>query len=192
MAYLTSPEAPSTAWEPWRCCIEYSPSFLHYGVAIIYNYRQIGFFEAMIHAIVDPFFINFVCFVFIMVVIVAHIMLALERQANSEQFPKNYLIGIDDAVWCRMVGKRWCGQLHAVRCWLLGGGTERVMRGVCEWHVLGCRQRQRSSREAATADTSLAATTRPGGGRRRLRGLSGQPRIVGGGCDDAQRGQPPA
>ena len=44
---------------------------------------------------------------------------------------------IDHAVWCGLVGERRCGQLHAVRGWLLGRSTERFVHGVCGQYILG-------------------------------------------------------
>ena len=50
---------------------------------------------------------------------------------------------IHHAVWCGLVGERRCGQLHAVRGWLLGSSAERLVHGVCGRYILGSWQRQR-------------------------------------------------
>ena len=86
-------------WTPWRCCIDYSPAFLHYGMAIVYDAKRVSFFEALGRSITQPFFVNFLCFLFLLVLIFAHAVWLCERGPNAESFPRHYLEGIDDAIW---------------------------------------------------------------------------------------------
>lgn len=89
-------------WTPWRCCIDYMPAHINYGMAIVFNSRSISFYEALFGACSQAFFINFSCFTFLLVIIFAHVVYFAERDTNP-QFPKNYLDGIDDAMWWSIV-----------------------------------------------------------------------------------------
>ena len=89
-------------WTPWRCCIDYMPAHLNYGMAIVFNSRTVSFYEALFGAFSQAFFINFACFTFLLVIIFAHIVYFVERKTNP-QFPKHYLDGIDDAMWWSIV-----------------------------------------------------------------------------------------
>jgi polar amino acid transport system substrate-binding protein len=49
--------------------------------------------------IVQPEIGNIVALVVLAIVVSAHIVWYFERHENSDQFPSNYLDGIDDAIW---------------------------------------------------------------------------------------------
>ena len=44
-------------------------------------------------------FVNFLSFLFLWIVIFAHLMWWAERHDNAGQFPYSYIDGIDDSVW---------------------------------------------------------------------------------------------
>ena len=92
-----------TSVAPWRCCTEFSPPFLTYGVAILYDSTRISFFGALIFCITSSFFVNFISFLFLLVVGVSHLMWACERKSNSDMFSRNYLDGISNSVWWALV-----------------------------------------------------------------------------------------
>jgi len=92
-----------SSWTPWRCCVDFSPPFMTYGLNIMYDAAHPGFFESLFQSIAAPFTVNFGSFTFILTIIVAHFIWLFERKANSEQFPERYLDGIDDAVWWAIV-----------------------------------------------------------------------------------------
>ena len=93
----------ATNWTPWRCCIDYLPTHLNYGMAIVYDSRRVTFFEALIQSLTQPFFVNFGCFLFILIVIFAHGFWLCERGANADNFPRRWTEGIDDALWFSVV-----------------------------------------------------------------------------------------
>jgi len=57
------------------------------------------FFYAISHTLLDAFSINFFCFLFLWILISAHLVWGAERHNNSVQFPKSYIDGIDDSIW---------------------------------------------------------------------------------------------
>ena len=99
---LQSFDSGTVNWTPWRCCIDYMPAHLNYGMAIVFNARTVSFYEALFGAFSQAFFVNFACFTFLLVIIFAHTVYFLERETNP-QFPKRYLDGIDDAMWWSIV-----------------------------------------------------------------------------------------
>ena len=101
LSALPATGAPPS-WTPWRCCVDFSPSIVNYGVAILYDPQRTSFFSALFSALSSVFFINFLCFLFVMIVIVAHLVWLFERGYNDD-FPAYYLDGIDDAVWWTVV-----------------------------------------------------------------------------------------
>ena len=94
---------PFVSRRPWRCCVDFSPPLLTYGIAFLYDARQVSFFEALIGCLTNVFFINFISFIFILIVIVSHLVWFFERRSNPDQFPTEYADGIDDAVWWSLV-----------------------------------------------------------------------------------------
>ena len=99
----TSPIEPLVLRRPWRCCTDYSTPLLTYGIAFAYDARQVSFFEALIGCITNVFFINFISFIFILIVLVSHLIWFFERRSNADEFPTDYSDGIDDAVWWSLV-----------------------------------------------------------------------------------------
>ena len=72
-------------------------------MAIVFDPRSVSFYEALFIALAQPFFVNFLCFIFLLVVLFAHMVYFCERSSNSEHFPSEYLDGIDDAMWWSIV-----------------------------------------------------------------------------------------
>ena len=101
-AELQSSSSSTIDWTPWRCCIDYMPAHINYGMAIVFNARSISFYEALFGAFSQAFFVNFACFTFLLVILFAHLVYFSERAYNP-QFPKKYLDGIDDAMWWSIV-----------------------------------------------------------------------------------------
>ena len=93
----------SSPWTPWRCCVDFSPPFLAYGLAIMYEASLPDFYTALILSITSPFTINFGSFTFVLVCIIAHLVWLAERKHNATEFPTRYFDGIDDAFWWAIV-----------------------------------------------------------------------------------------
>ena len=93
----------SSSWTPWRCCVDFSPPFMTYGLAIMYEVYYPTFMETLVQSVTAPFAINFGCFTFILLTIFAHFLWVAERKVNPDHFPTRYLDGIDDAVWWAIV-----------------------------------------------------------------------------------------
>jgi len=94
---------PSFDWTPYRCCIDHSPGHMtgmlnQIGV-LEHRVNKPDFVMAFFDVIFDPFFANFLCFLFLWITVAAHAIWAAERQRNVSEFPRAYLDGIDDAVW---------------------------------------------------------------------------------------------
>lgn len=98
---------PKTNWEPFRCCNDFAPSHLSgkmQAMALVTKSTgSASFFGSLFTIFSEAFFVNYISFLFLWVAICAHIMWALERKGNSEEFPKPYLDGIDDAIWWSIV-----------------------------------------------------------------------------------------
>ena len=96
--------ATVASWEPYRCCTDYSLGIVRYDIAIAY--RAAGssagggrFFYAISQTLLDAFTVNFFCFLFIWIVLAAHLVWLAERTVNAAQFPRRYFDGIDDSIW---------------------------------------------------------------------------------------------
>ena len=93
--------APS--WESYRCCTDFSLNIVEYNIRMMYLGNAGGsgdrFFYAISHTLLDAFSINFFCFLFLWILISAHLVWGAERHNNSVQFPKSYIDGIDDSIW---------------------------------------------------------------------------------------------
>jgi len=74
-----------------------------YGLAIMYSSHRTTFFEALYKSLLTPYFINYSSFTFQLIVVIAHLIWFFENGENSEQFPRSYMAGIDDAVWWAVV-----------------------------------------------------------------------------------------
>ena len=88
------------SWEKYRCCVDGSMEYLPWTVAVLYKAQaSTSFFVSVFTILVEPFFINYLSFLFIFVVVFGHLAWLAERHANSEQFPKGYVEGVDDGIW---------------------------------------------------------------------------------------------
>ena len=137
---LQSFDSGTVNWTPWRCCIDYMPAHLNYGMAIVFNARTVSFYEALFGAFSQAFFVNFACFTFLLVIIFAHTVYFLERETNP-QFPKRYLDGIDDAMWWSIVSVTTVGygdivpitglgRIVAVIWMMIGIGMFSILAGI--------------------------------------------------------------
>ena len=93
------------SWEPYRCCIDYLPAYYTSEVKILSLAREDagGFFLFTVQLLVEPFVINFYCFLFIWCVIMGVLVWLAERHQNPDEFPKAFLNGVDDALWWSFV-----------------------------------------------------------------------------------------
>ena len=100
-AALTDLDGGVGSWEPYRCCTDSSMEYLPWTVAAMYApaESQSNFFLSIFTLFTEPFLINFMCFLFIWIVIFAHLAWLAERNANAAQFPRSYIEGIDDGIW---------------------------------------------------------------------------------------------
>ena len=98
---------PSVDWTPYRCCVDYFHSPMSGQENSLVIVSKIGepasFFSAIFNIFVEPFFVNYLSFLFIWVTLIAHLIWYLERSGNSGEFPQNYMDGIDDAIWWSFV-----------------------------------------------------------------------------------------
>ena len=75
---------------PWGVAVMYTPS----------SAESAGsFFTAIFTLFIEPFFINFLCFIFIWICIFAHLIWYVEKTNNPTHFPPGCFDGIDDAIW---------------------------------------------------------------------------------------------
>ena len=91
------------SWEPYRCCAEFSFNMAPFDISILYVESGLTLFEAFDMATRSPFFINLVCFAFLLVVLFSHLIWLPEGNVNPKQFPPAYLDGINQAVWWGVV-----------------------------------------------------------------------------------------
>ena len=96
----------STSWEPYRCCVDFSTHYVDWELAIVHTPPPMGggksFTQALMSVFTEPFFFNFMSFVFIFVAIFGLLVWCAERGRNPE-FPERFLDGIDDGIWWAMV-----------------------------------------------------------------------------------------
>lgn len=102
---LPGPGPADSDWTPYRCCVDFLAPYMNYGHAILSRTpKERSFFAALLGSTIkDAFFIDFMVFMFLVVVAFGHLVYFAERGSNSEQFPSNYLDGIDDAMWWAVV-----------------------------------------------------------------------------------------
>jgi len=95
--------ASSQSLKRWRCCIDYSVQYLPWTLAIMAPaVGKDSFFTALFSSMFQPFVYNFMSFLFIVMVVCAHLVYFCERGLNK-QFPASYLEGIDDGIWWALV-----------------------------------------------------------------------------------------
>ena len=87
---------------PYRCCTDYSLG-LYATTLPLRTAAGSGageaFFYAISQTLLDAFTVNFFCFLFIWIVLAAHLVWLAERTVNAAQFPRRYFDGIDDSIW---------------------------------------------------------------------------------------------
>jgi len=93
-------EQDASVFEPFRCCADYSAPPMKWATSVMYRAPgSSNFFLSIFQLLAEPFFINFLSFIFLWIVIFAHAVWLAERRNNADEFPAHYLAGIDDAVW---------------------------------------------------------------------------------------------
>mmetsp|Transcript_24410 Transcript_24410/g.61773 ORF Transcript_24410/g.61773 Transcript_24410/m.61773 type:complete len:960 (-) Transcript_24410:329-3208(-) len=83
----------------WTCTRSFAPSLDGFTVVVRSQHEQISLTRSVLGLLYQPPFINFSCFLFIVLVAVGHVYWFLERKDNSEQFNPSYAPGIVDSVW---------------------------------------------------------------------------------------------
>ena len=100
MTALMWEEQDASVFEPFRCCADYSAPPMKWAISVMYRAPgSSNFFLSIFQLLAEPFFLNFLSFIFLWIVIFAHAVWLAERRCNAAEFPANYLAGIDDAVW---------------------------------------------------------------------------------------------
>lgn len=94
-------EGSPESWTPYRCCARYGPNVFPFEINAMYVARdhRVDFFGSFFAMVESAFFVNFMCFSFLLGCIFSHIVWFAERHPNTEQFPVGYLDGIDDSFW---------------------------------------------------------------------------------------------
>jgi voltage-gated potassium channel Kch len=83
----------------YACTRSFAPSLDGFTVVVRSQHEEISLTQSVLVMIYQPAFINFACFLFIVLVAVGHVYWFLERKDNSEQFNPDYAPGIVDSVW---------------------------------------------------------------------------------------------
>jgi ABC-type amino acid transport substrate-binding protein len=91
------------SWEPYRCCVDFSMNYRPNDIVVLQASSVPDFFVGFFTMITSPFVINFFSFAIIWALIFAHLIWLAERKMNSQEFPRSYLDGIDDAMWWTIV-----------------------------------------------------------------------------------------
>lgn len=91
------------SWEPYRCCVDYSMNFQPHDIVVLQGSSLPNFFSGFFMMISSPFVINYFSFAIIWALVFAHLIWLAERKRNSQQYPRAYLDGIDDALWWAIV-----------------------------------------------------------------------------------------
>ena len=88
------------SWTPFRCCVDFTALYLPSEISILsFSDSQGSFFAAVYEAVVDSFTLNFVCFIFIWMVIFGHLIWVCERGYNVDEFPRGYMDGMEEGIW---------------------------------------------------------------------------------------------
>jgi ABC-type amino acid transport substrate-binding protein len=88
---------------PFRCCTDFSIQYFPWSLSIMSPAAKTTFMQAMAKVYQKTFFYNFICFLFVVMVIFGHLVWFVERGSNSKHFPPAYVDGIDDGIWWAMV-----------------------------------------------------------------------------------------
>ena len=153
--HATSAPAGSSPWEPYRCCAHFSVNVLSFEMVILSRSRNESFMMSFFHSFANAWFVNFFSFVFVWAAVFAHLVWAAERHRNSEQFPTNYLSGIDDAMWWVLVTFTTVGYGDKVPCTPAG----KIVAGV--WMILALAQSSiLIGRTSSTFDDATARSQR--------------------------------
>ena len=81
-----------------QCCVDMGVLYIQNGLALLYKQDNPDR-KSVLESINAPILANAVSLIFIVIVMAGHIIWALERHKNPENFPTAYLDGIDDGVW---------------------------------------------------------------------------------------------
>jgi ABC-type amino acid transport substrate-binding protein len=99
--------ADSADLSPFQCCTDFSVQYFPWSLAIMTPASRTStttsFAPAIAQVMLKTFFYNFICFLFIVMVIFGHLVWFVERGVNSKHFPPNYFSGIDDGIWWAIV-----------------------------------------------------------------------------------------
>jgi hypothetical protein len=90
------------SWEPYRCCARYGPNLFPFEIRAMHIAPAQGdnnFFGSFFATVKSAFFINFLCFTFLVGCVFSHLVWICERHINNDEFPRAYFDGIDDGFW---------------------------------------------------------------------------------------------
>jgi len=90
-----------------------------------------SFIASLIEVFAEPFFYNYLSFLFFMVTIFACLMWLAEHEENSAEFPKRFIDGIDDGIWWAVVTVTTVGYGDKAPKTAMG----RII--ACVWMLLG-------------------------------------------------------
>ena len=90
------------SWEPYRCCTRYGPNIFPFEIVAMSIADTDGgsdFFLSFVSMMHSAFFVNFICFIFLIGCVFSLLVWYWERKRNSNEFPPAFLEGMDDACW---------------------------------------------------------------------------------------------
>jgi len=90
-------------WTPYRCCVDFGVNIWPAEIGVMYAEDSLSFFDAVFGMMSSPFYVNFLGFVFLWIVVIAHLVWLAERRHNPAQYPTDYLGGIAQAIWWGVV-----------------------------------------------------------------------------------------
>lgn len=97
-AYATK---PYSWWEDRRCCVDFTVNQQApvWDLSVLYRSRSTRTAETMLASFFSPSSINILCMTVLCVVAAGHAIWIAERKSNADEFPDQYIDGIDDGIW---------------------------------------------------------------------------------------------
>ncbi|CAG9467720.1 unnamed protein product [Pedinophyceae sp. YPF-701] len=128
----TCPALTTVPSEANACCLDFTHDYLPSGASILSrsSVSSAGV-RKLFEALVQPELINVLCWTFMALMVVAHIMWWVESGMQPKKISPKYLMGIDDALWLCLVTLTTVGYGDLAPV----SGSGRIVAGV--WMIIG-------------------------------------------------------
>ena len=97
-AFATKPDG---WWESRRCCVDFTVNQQSppWDLVVLYRSKRARSAEMMLASFFSASSLNILCMTVLCVVAAGHAIWIAERKSNADEFPDQYIDGIDDGIW---------------------------------------------------------------------------------------------